>query len=723
MNLTRDASIVTVIADSYVWRWNEQTDEVIVEDAKRRRVATGTLQPVVLVADQAGARTSSAGDVRDVRIVGERLEVRWAGVNGSADMSFALDFEPTRFWMDPVSYSDETDRRVVSMHQFAQAGERPAPALRHTYFVQPGLSMSPGLSPVLPTALGLDLTSWLGRGSMGADSEVSQQWGLPVHYFCGINRTADNNARESLASALSDAYCCGLASIPTSDVMFDFHGQAVTPVFSLRADLWRDGHQPTELGARLVFTFGQDYREAIRAYYAAVVETGIVALPERSAAKTKLLSSSQFNTWGAQCEAERVAGRFDQQVLESIYEGMRRVNMRPSVFVIDDKWEGAYGVLTHDSARFPEFEEFLQRVRDDGQQVGLWAAFLRTNDPSTIGLETRHLMCDAAGKPIEKNNEFAREPYYLFDVSQDEVAEAITKQIATFVHRYDPDLVKFDFGYELPSLGLAMPANAEFSGEMLLKRALDVIVGALRAAKPDIAVMYYNLSPLFIDRVDQVGHDDMYLAIDSYDFENNRRVFFSSLLAELGVSVYASGGYNWRNMSDVWFDTAVIGNVGSVNGFDGDEHGETPDPVILALYNGLGAIARPAGACRVDPVSPVSVGSIAGARSRSWIRFENDALVGAALRTADSAWFASVTGFTSNVDLAAIAMDGQEMTSSKRVGVVAFGEGELRMTGRKPSRTTQHLFDGTTRDIDGDLRVGNSPDSAIPVEWLELLFD
>src|SRR5699024_637232 len=138
-------------------------------------------------------------------------------------------------------------------------------------------------------------------------------------------------------------------------------------------------------------------------------------------------------------------------------------------------------------------------------------AFLRTNDPTAVGLDKRHLMCDVEGHPIEKYNAFDPDPYYLLDPSQDEVQTVLTEQITEFVHRYNPDLVKFDFGYELPSLSIARPANPEYAGERLLLRALEIIVSALRSVKPSIAVMYCSLSPLVLEWIDQHGHDDLYL--------------------------------------------------------------------------------------------------------------------------------------------------------------------------------------------------------------------
>ena len=61
-----------------------------------------------------------------------------------------------------------------------------------------------------------------------------------------------------------------------------------------------------------------------------------------------------------------------------------------------------------------------------------------------------------------------------------------------------------------------------------------------------IVMMYYSLSPLFVDYLDLHGPDDLFLCAHEYDLEANRRFFFSSLPGELGMPTYGSGGYDWH---------------------------------------------------------------------------------------------------------------------------------------------------------------------------------
>jgi hypothetical protein len=223
----------------------------------------------------------------------------------------------------------------------------------------------------------------------------------------------------------------------------------------------------------------------------------------------------------------------------------------------------------------------------------------------------------------------------------------------------------------------------------------------------------------------------MYLALDEYDLENNRRVFFSSLLAELGCSVYGSGGYDWRGMRELWFDTAIAGAVGSLNAFGGDEHDDSPTASIAAAYNGLAAITRPPRPCVIDPVDPVSVGSSRGARSRSWVRYEDGACVAVAVRRADGGRLPPECGVWSDTQAVVSSMTPEGLSSSDRIGLVAFGPGSIRI-GRGDSsdgdRVIHHRLDGTSQNAvvrrsAGAITVVIEPAAAdeSPIEWTELL--
>ena len=78
------------------------------------------------------------------------------------------------------------------------------------------------------------------------------------------------------------------------------------------------------------------------------------------------------------------------------------------------------------------------------------------------------------------------------DFTRPEVERVLRARAKRFVERYQPDLVKFDFGYELPPLSVAAPQDMSLAGERLMLKGLQVVVGGMREANPDIVVMYYS---------------------------------------------------------------------------------------------------------------------------------------------------------------------------------------------------------------------------------------
>jgi hypothetical protein len=404
------------------------------------------------------------------------------------------------------------------------------------------------------------------------------------------------------------------------------------------------------------------------------------------------------------------------------------------MFVIDDKWEGKYGNLEHSAERFPHFEEFREQVRADGLHFGLWAAFMRCQNPADLGLNVSHMLRLADGKPLISGGGDSK--YYILDFTQPEVEKVLRERARRFAERYKADLVKFDFGYELPPLSVAAPKDMKWAGERLMLKGLEVVVNGMREANPDQVVMYYCLSPLFIEYFDLHSPDDLFMAAGEYDFEANRRFFFSSLLGEIGMPTYGSGGYDWMSMPEIWFDSALIGTLGSLNSFVGDEQDAMPTPERIAKYNGLCQVLRTSNSFSIEPVDADYLGATRGAHSSSWARFENGELVGAALRTrrlngqSDLANFRDIVQTSASVVVVSRTIDGLDKTT--KLAVVPYGEGEvvIQRSSRQASEAavTEHYFGGSSKESRIEIREGTlrlplreRDENGTPLEWIDLV--
>lgn len=522
-----DGTAITVTGRRYCWTYQPGTDRICVLDASGRRIFDAPGRPVVRLAppptggpqQRSRATGAAAGGTAESRPQ-VRLETQPPAVTltypdtGSGALTLHWTFEADRMWLAPLQFADASGRYVVDVHYFAAATEddtgEPAPELCTDYLVQPGRSGSPLLGAVMQMSVRLATDTWIGRGACVTSERLSQQWALPSHFLCAFSFHGHPLRAGAISRHLSQSVCLGLSSIAAADVRVRTASGRASVVFDVRSDLWRhlDSEAGIELGAGWCLTVADDYRDAIADYYRAIdrqVVTDRRAPSERTAS---VLGMSEFNPWGAQHASDATCERLTEPALRRIYQGLRQSGLRPDMYVVDDMWEEHYGELIASPNRLPHFDEFVAELRADGLELGMWAAFLRCSDPALLGLTPTQLLRDRAGEPwkVPWGSGF----HYLLDLSQPAVAAVLTDRIAAFVRRYRPALIKFDFGYELPTIAQAMPADPAWAGEQFLHRSLGVITTALRAADPDIVLMYYSLSPLYADLVDVHSTDDMW---------------------------------------------------------------------------------------------------------------------------------------------------------------------------------------------------------------------
>lgn len=717
--VTESGGVVRAQGSAFTWEWTRKTDVFQLTDPKGRPMVKGKLQPEVIVQNAAGSRQSQLGRLIDYQCNSNSVWARYTNRNDSASLTITVRFEPAAIWIEPISYANASSNDIVELRYFSETEK---PNLACYYAVIPGIEDSAAVSPVVAGGVGLNVTSWLGRGGPPGLG-MHQQWGLPVHYFCGFERGAKQRHAGSLKEGLSDAFCLGLADLPAGDLHLLTARGSHSLIVSTRSDIWHHlrGAQPLALGAKLVFAFGPDFRSAIRSYYARLVEAGIVEVPRRSPRKEAAMAAPQFNTWAEQVATDTSGRNLTEGALTGMYDRMRALGMRPGMFVIDDQWEGTYGNLQHSAERLPGFERFLERVRGDGLRVGLWAAFMRCENPAELGLTPANMLRSIDGKPVRRGR------YYLLDYTQPEVQAGLRERARRFIRRYHPDLIKFDFGYEIPSLAMAAPRDMNYAGERMLLKGLEVVVEAMRQEDPDIVLMYYSLSPLLNQYIDLHSPDDLYVNAGEYDLEANRRFYFSSVLAEIGMPTYGSGGYDWETMPAIWFDSALIGTLGSLQPLGADERGATGTPERIAKFNGLSHLLRPSSQFRIEVLGDQPVfAATRAAHASSWARYEGDELVGVALR--DRAWAQAGIAATAPMVIAARGKGG--LHSAPQLGLVPFGAGELKLkhdgaNGRYLA--TCHLFGGGTDNgyatiADGLLTLPFTEQTGggKPIEWIAI---
>ena len=698
------------------------------------------LQPRVVVADAVSGHRlpSGAASKATQQVDGDSIEFRYTLAAGEIRLTLRLTESGFRF--EPVQFQASQSAEIVSLHYFSSqptdAAADPAPGLAAGFLVIPGISEGSSVSPIQSYEVGMHETLWLGRGS--GPQGLNQQWGLPVHYFSGFTRHNTGDAsRQSWTTGQSAAFTCGISDLPNGDFFLVLRDGKSSLQIDYRSEIWHHLRGPgtLTLGPSLWFTFADTYRESIRRYYLALLDEKVISIPAASERKLATMVATQFCTWGAQSTRGKYGKLLDQEFLDTIYSELSASGMKAELVSIDDKWEGSYGGLTHDAKRLPHFEAFLDRVRADGRKIGIWTALMRCEDPSSMGLTVDHMLRDPAGKPLLEAG-----GYYILDFTQARVAQVLSELVVRFMQRYKPDLVKFDFGYELPTVRQAAPADKAYMGERLLSRGLEIVIAAMRSVNPDVVVMYYNLSPLYLNFFDLHGLDDMFQAYREFGYEANRRIFFSSLMGELGVPTYGSTGYDWRSDPEIWFDSAAVGTIGSLNDFTLDDAGEKPTPRTLALYNGIARLLRRTRFSRVVAIGGPEPAPALGAHAHTWARLEGGELVLLARRPLDS-WSdlpplmtsdeaALYTAVECELPVIVASRTAQGISSSESLTVVAYGPAPvgIRTSRKGQAQLTSHYFGGavahaTASPANGWLRVTpETTHDGNPLERIEITY-
>ena len=323
VKVDENAQGVQVKGKTYTWEWSKADDRFRLLDKQGLVMTGGVHQPAVIVQPGTNRRSRkcTSGKPAAHATKDGTFTVNYAGVNGSGELTVTWRFEDEALSLDPIVYESSEPENVVPLHYFAQGtGEDARPTLDSFYLILPGISESSAVSPIVTSDLGLNLTSWLGRGSSPAPG-LLQQWGLPAHFFCGFHRNKPGAVKSSLTQYLSEAFCCGLSELPNGDQFLETRDGQHSLIVSYRSDLWGNLSGPgrLDLGAKLYWAIGPNYYEAIRAYYLGLVAAGIVQKKANSAKKNSVALSPQFNCWGAEVAVGKEGPKLDEAALNSFY--------------------------------------------------------------------------------------------------------------------------------------------------------------------------------------------------------------------------------------------------------------------------------------------------------------------------------------------------------------------------------------------------------------------
>ncbi len=412
---------IQVSTPTYKWEWDAETDLFQLFDSQNRLISRARHQPLIVTTkDRAEySRSNRSFEIQDDRVVisylldksASRLTVSWL---------FKTDF----ISLEQLQYESSESHDIVQIIYFPEVtGDSYKPSMYSHYAVVPGLCMSSSISPIIDLHSRLSVTTVLGSGAMRGPG-LTQQWGLPAHYFCTFN-TSDQWNAIGAKGLQSGAACWGLAELPQGDFRLEIREIGISPILISAVTFGSTKAKDLKLGFSFLIAFGENYHEAIRSYYKILQREKIIAPKNISQKKKDVMLSPQYNTWGVESSRAMKPEELTEEIVKDIFDKFQRSGMKARTFVIDDKWEGQYGELKHDEIRFPEFESLLEGFRKQGFYIGLWAAFLRCQDPSALGLDESNLLQTPEGQPLWLAHQTSR--YGIFDVTQADRTKSIKR--------------------------------------------------------------------------------------------------------------------------------------------------------------------------------------------------------------------------------------------------------------------------------------------------------
>ena len=551
----------------------------------------------------------------------------------------------------------------------------------------------------------------------------------------------------------------GVGELPAAALTFEIRSSAGCLQHLHREDLWGTPGGRRVWTDPLWVTWADDAWDAYRAYFelfdlphrevrtGSGTETRTETRPESRTEAAPEHQVSHWNSWG-----DFRFGAYDLRPLAHRVADEHGVRL----LCVDDGWERRDGSGRADDETFPDFDAEIGAMKAAGLEVGLWLPVGWVADPDAAGLKADDLLCGRDGRPRRTSWDMsvgAGRHYFCVDPSSPRARDFLRRRVRTMIERYDPQLLKLDFGYGLPSPHVAVTRDPALRGERTAEELIRVITETARALRPGITIQYYSPHPLFRRHVDLITLDDLGDAGSDEAGGHGQWSVWAALAATSGVALCASSGYDWDSDADVLLNTAVIGAPGAVLPT------RLPDgtPVPLSLVARRRALAR--WHRRRTTWSPLWLNSRKGRigqepRPRCWGRLEQvgagELLTALALREDGDdvgevldvgevggdgevgAW-ASLRGMRWDGRWALIAQDDRDVFGSRTLVCVAFEGGRLRLPrdtrptsvvavfvdGERPVTGWSWVGRGSDGDGSGGSNVGGVADITVPASWID----
>jgi hypothetical protein len=340
--------------------------------------------------------------------------------------------------------------------------------------------------------------------------------------------------------------CLGMGEVPDGALSLQIESSSACLHLLYREDLWGAPKLKRRVWqSPLRMSWARDPWHAYRKLFASFEMRQIARNPQLK---------PQWNSWGD--------FRKNNYDLRSLADWT--ANVGAEIVGLDDRWESFTGSGEPDLKRFPAFDDDIAYIKAKGLSLGFWQPVGWVDDPKRAGLSSEDLIVGKDGVPRRAawdTNPRSRS-HFCLDPSSAEAVSFLRHRTIRLMQKYQPVLLKLDFGYGLPSPNAGAPRDPALRGERYSLRLLEIISDAARSVDPDVAIEYYSLHPLVRRIANVIALDDLGDAGTQEALGHQQWSIWAALGS--GTSVMASSGYDWNADSAAILDSAVIGVPGAV---------------------------------------------------------------------------------------------------------------------------------------------------------------
>jgi hypothetical protein len=455
----------------------------------------------------------------------------------------------------------------------------------------------------------------------------------------------------------------GIGELPDAAMTLKLQSGLAAIRYSYREDLWGPAlaQEKTWLNP-LKITFGKTAYDAFTRYFASFPVKKGTPLPKHQQAT--------WNTWGNWKDRK--------YAIRPMVDFARRLGAE--VFVVDDPWQKTKGSVDYNKEHFPDFENDLTYIKDNGMGVGFWETLGWVEDTTACGLTGEDLIVDKNGNPCLTSWNFnpLAGGFFFIDLSSEKSREYIKRRTIEEMKFFHPEVIKLDFGYGIPGPQMGVPRNPALRGERHSFELMKLIGEAARSIDPEVTILYYGINPVFLQQVDIISLDDqgdMWYAVKE---GHDQWSIWASLLSGSKVAVTGSSCYDWHKDDEVILNTFILGSANAVLATQMPDGSPVPDQYLnrrLAVNKWFR---------RSIQWEPLWLNSHLGDLSeppqlKCWGRLEQGKLTALVLRGEKEPGYDALNAYEWKGRWAIVSQDEASVSESSKLAIVPFDAGQLSL--------------------------------------------